>query len=403
MPTERRRRARRGRTELVVHDDEGRAPQAAGRARAAAKPPAARPKRAAYIDDLAESFCQRRSHNNGSCVWHSLVGSELSETELAETTVRRATLCSRRRHRKIVQCVGQRRAQSAETRRSQTGKRHTAATTAKRMQIPLASTNSTTGLEGLPPESAPASKLTHGREERRGRRYAEDGASAPGDRGRRDARWAASPVTRKSASAYHLSLATQTVQALERGVGSSLARPYGRPGGSPSRWYGSSRGSRPAGRLKKRVVEQGDRPTDQTTEAVGNDIFAIRQAGMGRTHRQGAMCQCHPDQRATVAEGKAAVKKQPVQALSSGEAEFCGTVRCACWLLGLRALPPDVGLDADTTQASNSPASEGLDSKCGADDVRHTQTLTLWLQHAVAMKIIEANKKPGTERRQTLE
>ena len=110
------------------------------------------------------------------------------------------------------------------------------------------------------------------------------------------------------------------------------------------------------------------------------------------------MCQCHPDQRATVAEGKAAVKKQPVQALSSGEAEFCGTVRCACWLLGLRALPPDVGLDADTTQASNSPASEGLDSKRGADDVRHTQTLTLWLQHAVAKKIIEVNKKPGTER-----
>ena len=49
----------------------------------------------------------------------------------------------------------------------------------------------------------------------------------------------------------------------------------------------------------------GSRPADQTAEAVGNDIFALRRAGMGRIHLRGAMCRCHPDQRATTAASDA--------------------------------------------------------------------------------------------------
>ena len=93
----------------------------------------------------------------------------------------------------------------------------------------------------------------------------------------------------------------------------------------------------------------------------------------------------------------AGASTQTVQALSSGEAEFYGTVRCACRLLGLRSLLRDVGLDADTTLATDSTACKGLASRRGAGKVRHIQTPTLWLQHAVAQKIIKVIKKPGTE------
>ena len=69
VPTERRRRARRGRTEQLVRDD-------AEREGAAARLPAARPDVAATIDDLAESFCRRRSHSSS--------GSEHTATTLQD-------------------------------------------------------------------------------------------------------------------------------------------------------------------------------------------------------------------------------------------------------------------------------------------------------------------------------
>ena len=70
-------------TERLVHDDvDGRALKAAGKKEAAAGPPAARRRVAAYTYDVAESVCQGRSCNEG--------GSKQPETRLAATTLQKA-------------------------------------------------------------------------------------------------------------------------------------------------------------------------------------------------------------------------------------------------------------------------------------------------------------------------
>ena len=66
-------------------------------------------------------------------------------------------------------------------------------------------------------------------------------------------------------------------------------------------------------------------------------------------------------------------------------------------MLGLRSLMRDLGLDVETTLATDSTACKGLASRRGAGKVRHIQTPTLWLQHAVVRKDLKVIKKPGKE------
>ena len=102
----------------------------------------------------------------------------------------------------------------------------------------------------------------------------------------------------------------QTAQALRGAV----ARSGCRPGGSPSRWHGSSRGHAPQvgtrGRHKKRHKKHA---VDQAEAlAVGMAVPRVtprrsnrRGCRRGLLHASpaaaGAMCRCRPDQQATVA------------------------------------------------------------------------------------------------------
>ena len=57
----------------------------------------------------------------------------------------------------------------------------------------------------------------------------------------------------------------------------------------------------------------------------------------------------------------------------------------------------DIGLYVETTLATDSTACKGLASRRGAGKVRHIQTPTLWLQHAVAQRVLKVVKTPGKD------
>ena len=88
---------------------------------------------------------------------------------------------------------------------------------------------------------------------------------------------------------------------------------------------------------------------------------------------------------------------QTVIALSSGESEFYGSVRCACRLLGLKALLADCGLDVSAELGTDSAAGIGVASRRGAARIRHIHCPALWLQHAIAAKKLKIVKRPGKE------
>ena len=88
---------------------------------------------------------------------------------------------------------------------------------------------------------------------------------------------------------------------------------------------------------------------------------------------------------------------QTVIALSSGESEFYGSVRCACRLLGLRALLSGCGLDVAAELGTDSAAGIGMASRRGAGRIRHIHCPALWLQHAVANRRLKIVKRPGRE------
>ena len=87
---------------------------------------------------------------------------------------------------------------------------------------------------------------------------------------------------------------------------------------------------------------------------------------------------------------------QTVIALSSGESEFYGGVRCACRLLGLKALLVDCGLEVEAELGTDSAAGIGMASRRGAARIRHIHCPTLWLQQAISQKRLKIVKKLGT-------
>ena len=56
----------------------------------------------------------------------------------------------------------------------------------------------------------------------------------------------------------------------------------------------------------------------------------------------------------------------------------------------------DLGVEMNVRMSFDSTGAKGLASKRGAGGVRHIETRTLWLQHAVERKLISLRKVPGT-------
>ena len=81
--------------------------------------------------------------------------------------------------------------------------------------------------------------------------------------------------------------------------------------------------------------------------------------------------------------------------LSSGEAEFNGVVRGAGMGLGFQSLMHDLGQDASVRVWTDSSAAIGISSRQGLGKLRHLDTHTLWIQHAVRSGRIDLRKVLG--------
>ena len=84
-------------------------------------------------------------------------------------------------------------------------------------------------------------------------------------------------------------------------------------------------------------------------------------------------------------------------ALSSGEAEFYGTVKAAGYGLAYQSLLADLGVNMPITCFTDSSAAIGIASRQGLGKLRHLDVHTLWLQQAVRSKRIALRKVLGTE------
>ena len=81
--------------------------------------------------------------------------------------------------------------------------------------------------------------------------------------------------------------------------------------------------------------------------------------------------------------------------LSSGEAEFNGVVRGAGMGLGFQSLMRDLGQDAPLRVWTDSEAAIGISSRQGLGKLRHLDTHTLWIQHAVRSGKVDLRKVLG--------
>ena len=82
-------------------------------------------------------------------------------------------------------------------------------------------------------------------------------------------------------------------------------------------------------------------------------------------------------------------------ALSSGEAEFYGTVKTASRLIGVGGLLADFGFVVNLELLTDSSAAQGVLARRGTGKIRHLETQTLWIQKAVQDKVIIAGRVPG--------
>jgi len=88
---------------------------------------------------------------------------------------------------------------------------------------------------------------------------------------------------------------------------------------------------------------------------------------------------------------------QPTVSLSSGEAEFYGLVKAAGVGLGYRALLQDFGYDLGVTTWTDSSAAMGVVGRQGLGRLRHLDTHSLWIQHAVRSGRITVRKVRGED------
>ena len=79
-------------------------------------------------------------------------------------------------------------------------------------------------------------------------------------------------------------------------------------------------------------------------------------------------------------------------ALSSGEAEYYGTVRGGSEGLGTQAIMSDLGIHVGIDLNEDSSAAKGVADRTGLGRIRHLEVNQLWLRQKVRNKI-RANKK----------
>ena len=94
---------------------------------------------------------------------------------------------------------------------------------------------------------------------------------------------------------------------------------------------------------------------------------------------------------------KSSSTTQQEQALSSGESEFYALVKGASLGIGLKTLMEDIGKEVLVILATDSTAGTGIAQRRGVGKVRHLATKTLWIQSAVARKLIKITRVPGVE------
>ena len=82
-------------------------------------------------------------------------------------------------------------------------------------------------------------------------------------------------------------------------------------------------------------------------------------------------------------------------ALSSGEAEFNGVVRGAGVGLGYQSLLRDLGVNVGLRVWTDSSAAIGICTRQGLGKLRHLDTHTLWIQHAVRLGRVDLRKVDG--------
>jgi hypothetical protein len=86
---------------------------------------------------------------------------------------------------------------------------------------------------------------------------------------------------------------------------------------------------------------------------------------------------------------------QPQVSLSSGEAEFYGTVRASGMGLGFQSLMRDLGCELKVRIWTDSSAAIGICTRQGLGKLRHLDTQTLWIQQAVRSGRIDLRKVGG--------
>jgi hypothetical protein len=86
---------------------------------------------------------------------------------------------------------------------------------------------------------------------------------------------------------------------------------------------------------------------------------------------------------------------QPSVSLSSGEAEFYGVVRASGMGLGYQSLLRDLGREASLRVWTDSSAAIGICGRQGLGKLRHLDTHTLWVQHAVRARRVDLRKVHG--------
>ena len=88
---------------------------------------------------------------------------------------------------------------------------------------------------------------------------------------------------------------------------------------------------------------------------------------------------------------------QPSVALSSGGAEFNGVVRGSGIAVSTQSLLRDLGHELPVRVWTGSSAAIGVCTRQGLGKLRHLDTHTLWVQHAVRSGRIDLGKVFGEE------
>ena len=94
---------------------------------------------------------------------------------------------------------------------------------------------------------------------------------------------------------------------------------------------------------------------------------------------------------------KAWSNTQDVIALSSGEAEYYGLVRCAAQGFGVIALLIDMGIERKLKLKTDASVAKSIAWRRGLGKLRHISTQSLWVQQRVRDGSIELRKIRGEQ------